>query len=82
MIQIFLFLLIAAFAQSLEDPICGDRAFLNEMKICVEMLADSGDIDMRGEVDKIISKFLILSVPVIIIVIFIITLIKRRSRRT
>ncbi len=79
MIQIFFFLLIAAFAQSLEDPICGDLAFLNEMKICEVILAESGDIDMRGEGDKIISKFLILSVPVIVIVIFIIKLMKKKK---
>ena len=78
MIQIFLFLLIAAFAQSLEDPICGDNTFLNEMKICEEILADSG-VDMRGEGDKIISEFLILFVPVIVIVIVIIKLMKKKK---
>jgi len=74
MIQILLFLLIASFAQSLEDPNCGPDTFLNEMKICEVIVADMG-VDMTGGEGAII-EFLILFVPIIVIVIFIIIIIK------
>lgn len=47
MIQIFLFLLIAAFAQASEEPDCGANTFLNEMGVC--QVIDGGcEPDMYG----------------------------------
>lgn len=48
MIQIFLFLLIAAFAQDSEEPDCGADTFLNEMGVC--QVIDGGcEPDINGD---------------------------------
>ena len=48
MIQIFLFLLIAAFAQDSEEPNCGPNTFLNDIGVC--QVIDGGcEPDINGD---------------------------------